>query len=107
MNVSLTKELERLVNEKVKSGMYQTASEVVREGLRLLRERDKLETLRRDIQSGFDAIARGEFETYDEKTSRDLAADIKRRGKQRLVELKRKTARVASLHPVAPRKGRL
>ena len=31
MNVSLTPELERLVNEKVESGLYQTASEVVRE----------------------------------------------------------------------------
>ena len=40
MNVSLTPELERLVNEKVESGLYQTASEVVREALRLLKERD-------------------------------------------------------------------
>ena len=38
MNVSLTPELERLVNEKVESGLYQTASEVVREALRLLLE---------------------------------------------------------------------
>src|SRR5579864_7603818 len=106
MNVSLTKELERLVSDKVKSGMYQTASEVVREGLRLLKERDKLEALRRDIQSGFDAIARGEFETYDQTTSRELAADIKRRGKQRLAELRRKTVRVESLQAVATRKGR-
>ena len=43
MNVSLTKELEALVNRKVKSGLYQTASEVVREGLRLLDERDQFE----------------------------------------------------------------
>ncbi|HYL73607.1 MAG TPA: type II toxin-antitoxin system ParD family antitoxin [Bryobacteraceae bacterium] len=90
MNVSLTRELERLVNDKVKSGMYQTASEVVREGLRLLKERDKLETLRRDIQSGFDAIARGEFEEHDRKTAEVLAADIKRRGKQRLIELRKR-----------------
>jgi antitoxin ParD1/3/4 len=40
MNVSLTPEFERLVNEKVESGLYQTASEVVREALRLLKERD-------------------------------------------------------------------
>src|SRR5207245_2295592 len=39
MNVSLTPELEALVNEKVKTGLYQTASEVVREALRLLKER--------------------------------------------------------------------
>lgn len=41
MNVSLTPELERLVEEKVQSGMYHTASEVVREALRLLKERDE------------------------------------------------------------------
>jgi hypothetical protein len=55
------------------------------------REVDKLETLRRDIRSGFEAIARGEFEEYKQKTTKDLAADIKKRGKQRLAELKRKT----------------
>jgi antitoxin ParD1/3/4 len=42
MNVSLTPELEQLVHEKVKSGRYLSASEVVREGLRLLEERDRL-----------------------------------------------------------------
>ena len=41
MNVSLTPELERFVNDKVDTGMYQTASEVVREGLRLLKQRDE------------------------------------------------------------------
>ena len=42
MNVSLTPELETLVNEKVKSGDYNSASEVVREALRLLKEQDEL-----------------------------------------------------------------
>jgi antitoxin ParD1/3/4 len=41
MNISLTPELEQLVNDKVKSGLYQTASEVIRDGLRLLKERDQ------------------------------------------------------------------
>ena len=40
MNVSLTPELEELVNLKVRSGLYQTASEVVREALRLLKQKD-------------------------------------------------------------------
>ena len=40
MNVSLTPELEELVNLKVRSGLYQTASEVVREALRLLKQMD-------------------------------------------------------------------
>ena len=41
MNVSLTPELERYVNQKIASGLYQTASEVVGAGLRLLKERDE------------------------------------------------------------------
>ena len=43
MNVSLTSELEQYVREKVNSGMYYSASEVIREGLRLLKERDQLQ----------------------------------------------------------------
>jgi antitoxin ParD1/3/4 len=38
MNVSLTPELEKFVEKEVKSGLYQTASEVVRAGLRRLKE---------------------------------------------------------------------
>lgn len=65
MNVSLTVELEQLVQEKVKSGRYLSASEVVREALRLLAERDQLreiriETLRKEIAIGSDQSDRGE-----------------------------------------------
>ena len=42
MNVSLTRELERFVDGKVESGLYNNASEVVREGLRLLKEHDEV-----------------------------------------------------------------
>jgi antitoxin ParD1/3/4 len=90
MNVSLTPELERLVEEKVKTGRYQTASEVVREGLRLLNERDKrFATLRSDLRAGFEAIDRGEFEEHDARTTKQLAQEIKRCGRQRLGEEKR------------------
>ena len=41
MNVSLTAELEKFVSSKVKSGRYNSASEVVREALRLLEEHDQ------------------------------------------------------------------
>ena len=54
MNVSLTPELEELVNDKVRSGLYQTASEVVREALRLLKQRDD-EARRADQQAGLAA----------------------------------------------------
>jgi len=42
MNVSLTPELERWISEKVESGRYTSASEVVREALRLLEEHELL-----------------------------------------------------------------
>lgn len=65
MNVSLTPELERRISEKVESGLYTTASEVVREALRLLFEADevreqRLARLRTDIQVGLDQLDRGE-----------------------------------------------
>jgi antitoxin ParD1/3/4 len=94
MNVSLTPELEQLVNEKVKTGMYQTASEVIREGLRLLKERDqRLEALRRDIRAGFEAVERGEYTDYDEGSVRKLAQRVKARGQKRLVEEDRKAGK--------------
>jgi antitoxin ParD1/3/4 len=70
MNVSLTKELEELVSGKVKTGLYHTASEVIREGLRLLEERDRLyqvrlEELRRDVKLGLDQLDRGESVAFD------------------------------------------
>lgn len=60
MNVSLTIELEKWVQSKVESGMYTSASEVIREGLRLLKEQDALKAirlaeLRREIQQGIDS----------------------------------------------------
>jgi antitoxin ParD1/3/4 len=48
MNVSLGPELENLVHRKVETGRYGSASEVVREALRLMEERDQLTELRKD-----------------------------------------------------------
>ena len=48
MNVSLTPELEELVHQKVQTGRYTSASEVVREALRLMEERDRLDAWRKD-----------------------------------------------------------
>lgn len=89
MNISLTTELEELVNDKVKSGRYQTASEVVREGLRLLEEKDlvrqaRLEQLRKDVRVGIDQIERGEYIDYDDEGLRQLFETIKREGREKL-----------------------
>jgi antitoxin ParD1/3/4 len=62
MNISLTPQLEKLVQERVKSGRYTSASEVIREALRLMEEKDrllgaKLDQLRQDIREGVDSGA--------------------------------------------------
>lgn len=86
MNVSLTPELEKLVQEKVASGLYQTASEVVREALRLLKERDERQkaTLREAIQDGLTQLEHGAYQDYTDATLKDLAQGVKQRGRERL-----------------------
>ena len=84
MNVSLTPALEKYVASKVKSGLYQTASEVVREGLRLLRERDqegrrKLEDLRREINIGIEQADQGLTVPINEATLERIRARAKKR----------------------------
>jgi antitoxin ParD1/3/4 len=70
MNVSLTPELEQLIHLKVSTGMYHSASEVIREALRLLKEHDALrqirhEELRRDIAVGMEQIKKGQVAPLD------------------------------------------
>ena len=61
MNVSLTPELEQFVEGKVESGLYNNASEVVREGLRLLKEHDEIRVKwREQIERGWLQAQRGE-----------------------------------------------
>lgn len=56
MNISLTPKLEQFIRTKVESGRYLSASEVVREALRLLEHKDKrLEELRVEIQKGLNS----------------------------------------------------
>jgi antitoxin ParD1/3/4 len=60
MNVNLTPHLEELVRQKVESGLYTSASEVVREALRLMDEKDRLrqarlDQLRKDIHEGMES----------------------------------------------------
>ena len=79
MNISLTPQLEELVKRKVDSGLYVSASEVMREALRLLEERDRfnarrLEELRAEIKKGLDSGA---------ATPLDIGV-IKARGRKRL-----------------------
>jgi antitoxin ParD1/3/4 len=85
MNVSLTDELEAWVQTRVESGLYRTGSEVVREAIRLLRERDELKDLRREelralVRAGLDDADAGNTVPF----GADLLDHVKKRGRDRL-----------------------
>lgn len=94
MNVSLTPELETLISQKVKSGRYHSASEVVREALRLLEEQDRLkeirqDELRREIQKGVDDMLVGRYKTVSNQSEADeIIKDIIQEGKETLARRK-------------------
>jgi len=78
MNVNLTPELTRFVCEGVASGDYASASELVRDALRLLKrdremEKEKLEILRREISLGIEQAECGEF---SDRSIDDIVADV-------------------------------
>ncbi len=82
MNVSLTPQLENLLKEKVATGMYSSVSEVVREALRLLSERDsmqeiKRESLKNEIAQGLKSLNNGHGQPLDIEA-------IKAKGRQAL-----------------------
>jgi antitoxin ParD1/3/4 len=87
MNVSLTAELEKFVDEKVATGRYSSASEVVREALRLLEEHDqdrarKIAEFNEEIGRRLASLDRGEHVAPEE-----VRAHLERKSEER-----RKTA---------------
>jgi antitoxin ParD1/3/4 len=69
-NVVLTERQETLIETLVESGRYQNASEILREGLRLLEEREaenaaKLARLREAVRIGEESFERGEARTFE------------------------------------------
>ena len=84
LNISLPPELEAQVRKRVDSGLYGSASEVVREALRLFETYEqlrssKLTQLRVDIEEGLADIRAGKVVDFDAKS-------IKQRGRARLVK---------------------
>lgn len=95
-NVNLTEHFDRFIETRITSGRFSNASEVVREGLRLLEQREqedkaKLEWLRDAGKEGFGAIERGDYVSLNsekeikkflreirEDSSTELAADRNR-----------------------------
>lgn len=83
-NINLTDQLDRFVEKRINSGRYGNASEVIREGLRLLEQREdetkaKLEWLRGAVQAGLDDLDRGRLVELD--TGRELDTHLKRLAK--------------------------
>ena len=79
INVNLTPFLEEMVRQKVKSGLYTSASEVVREALRLMTEQDslrkaKLDQLQKDIQDGMES---GTASAWD---AEEIKRSVRKRG---------------------------
>lgn len=83
MNVSLTPELEKFVNNKVESGRYNSASEVVREALRLLEQHDharaaQLREFNQELGRRLNSLDRGEH-----VDPADARAKLKRKSEAR------------------------
>jgi antitoxin ParD1/3/4 len=92
-NVSLTDHFDKFVERSVNSGQYLNASEVVREGLRLLEQKTredrlKLERLREAATAGFDAIDKGRFR---EVRGGDIGRTVAAIGRRAAARAQRKT----------------
>jgi antitoxin ParD1/3/4 len=79
MNISLTPHLEEMIREKIASGSYTSASEVVREALRLMEEEDqlrslKMQKLRQELQAGLDS---GHAVVFDPREIKRIAREKK------------------------------
>ena len=86
-NVVLTNQQEDFVGELVTTGRYQNASEVLREGLRLLedqvhRRQAELADVQSGVIAGFDQIEHGEFAegTGEEAIERAFKHAVEKRG---------------------------
>jgi antitoxin ParD1/3/4 len=80
ITISLPPELEKLINEKVQSGEYASANEVISESLRLLEEQEELrrikyQALKQEICLGVIQIEQGEGLIYNSSSA--LAVEIK------------------------------
>ena len=86
--------MEELINQKVKSGLYYSASEVVREGLRLLKEQDDIkkrryEEMKEEVLKGVRQLENGQYKTFS--SAEELGEYIKKEGRKRLEDKKKKT----------------
>lgn len=81
MEITLTPELEKLIDEEMKTGDYFSPTDVLREGLLSLKTRripkkERLENLYREVQKGIDAVRNGDYKTYQTDNLDDFAEEI-------------------------------
>ena len=82
MNVALTPEFEALIRRKLATGLYKNASEVVREGLRLLAEEDEWKAeVRRKVAAGMKQARAGQVVEGEKAVAEVLRALRTQRGK--------------------------
>ena len=99
MNVHLTPKLEQMIQSKVKTGRYNSASEVMREALRLMDERDQMkamqkEELRKKIAAGVASAKAGRLSDGDEFFAQmDAELDEEIRAEDEKTERERATSR--------------
>ena len=94
MDVSLTPELERMVQRKVQTGEYKSASEVVQEALRLMEERDQMKTIQKaellkKIAAGLKSLEEGKdinvealFAQMDAELDGKIRAEVEKSRKE-------------------------
>jgi antitoxin ParD1/3/4 len=81
MNVNLTQELQRAVRQKVETGLYNNASEVVREALRLLLQRDTYEMVRTEAAKGVAQLRAGKRAPLDMQRAKRVAKANAKKGR--------------------------
>ena len=90
-NVNLTEHFDRFIETGITSGRFSNASEVVREGLRLLEQREqedkaKIEWLRGAAKEGFDAADRGDYVSLrSDREIDDFVDQVRREVSEKLV----------------------
>ena len=78
-NVSLTPQLEAMIHAKVESGLYNNASEVVREALRIMEQREREDRLHYELSLGLKQVEEGKTVPYTPELHQRLEAEAVRR----------------------------
>lgn len=92
MNISLGPQWESFIAESVQSGRYDSASDVIQDGLRLLRDRNpgqqfSMDDLRREVDQGIVALEQGDYLELDAEALKVHLERTKSRGRDRIAQM--------------------